>query len=65
MLEGTNVIQIETKEVKQEYFRRVKLVAKLNDGNLIRAIGVVRYSAGILDCSDCELRTMDVKMRKR
>ena len=58
-------------KVKQEYFMREKLVVrlKLYSGNLIRvidawAIGVVRYSAGILDWSEQELRVMDVKSRK-
>ena len=51
--------------------KRVKLVAKskLYGGNLIKAInawaiGVVRYSVGILDWSDRELKAMDVKTRK-
>ncbi|KXJ19770.1 hypothetical protein AC249_AIPGENE21527 [Exaiptasia diaphana] len=59
-------------KVRDEYLRRVKLVAKskLYGGNLIKAINawavsVVRYSAGILDWSDRELKEMDVKTRKR
>ena len=52
--------------------RRVKLVAKskLYGGNLIKAInvwtvGVGRYSAEILGCSDREVKAMDAKTRKR
>ena len=73
VLEGADIMQKEMKEkVRQEYMKRVKLVAKskLYGGNLIKAvnawaIGVVRYSAGILDWSDRELKAMDVKTRKR
>ena len=72
VLEGAGIMQREMKEkVRGEYLRRVKLVAKskLYGGNLIRAInawaiGVVRYSAGILEWSDRELNAMDVKTRK-
>ena len=57
VLEGADIMQKEMKEkVRQAYMKRVKLVAKskLYGGNLIKAInawaiGVVRYSAGILD----------------
>ena len=57
VLEGADIMQKEMKEkVRQEYMKRVKLVAKskLYGGNLIKAInawaiGVVRYNAGILD----------------
>ena len=60
VLEGADIMQKEMKEkVRKEYMKRVKLVAKskLYGGNLIKAIkawaiGVVRYSAGILDWSD-------------
>ena len=58
-------------KVEKEYLRRVKLLArsKLYAGNLIRginawAIGVVRYSAGIIDWTERELKRMDVKTRK-
>ena len=72
VLEGADIMQKEMKEkVKTEYLRRVKLVAKskLYGGHIIRAInawaiGVVRYSGGILEWSDRELRAMDVKTRK-
>ena len=57
--------------VRDEYLRRVKLLtkSKLYSGNLIRgintwAVGVVRYSAGILNWTDGELRAIDVKTRK-
>ena len=73
VLEGADIMQKEMKEkVRQEYMKRVKRVAKSNlyGGNLIKAInawaiGVVRYSVGILDWSDRELKAMDVKTRKR
>merc|ERR1711965_321481 len=58
-------------KVEKEYLRRVKLLArsKLYAGNLIRginawAIGVVCYSAGIIDWTEGELKRMDVKTRK-
>ena len=57
--------------IKEEYLRRVKLLAKsklyarnLIDGINCWAIGVVRYSGGILDWTKGELRQMDVKTRK-
>lgn len=73
VLEGADIMQKEMKQkVRDEYLRRVKRVAKskLYGGNLIKAINawavsVVRYSAGILDWSDRELKEMDVKTRKR
>ena len=58
-------------KIEKEYLRRVKLLArsKLYAGNLIRginawAIGVVRYSAGILDWTEGDLKRMDIKTRK-
>ena len=73
VLEGADIMQKEMKEkVRQKYMKRVKLVtkSKLYGGNLIKAInawaiGVVRYSAGILDWSDQELKAMSAKTRKR
>ena len=57
--------------MKKEYFRRVKklLSSKLNSGNVIGginawAIGIIRYSAGIIDWNRKELRDMDVRTRK-
>jgi hypothetical protein len=72
VLEGADIMQKEMKEkVKKEYLRRVKAVAKsmLYGGHLIKAINawavsVVRYSAGVLDWTDKELKAMDVKTRK-
>jgi len=72
VLEGADIMQREMKEkVRNEYLRRVKLVAKskLYGGHVFRAInawaiGVVRYSAGILEWSDKELKKMDVRTRK-
>ncbi|GAB1602755.1 hypothetical protein Ahia01_000555500, partial [Argonauta hians] len=58
-------------KVKDEYLRRVKCVAKsrLYAGNLIQAVNawavsVVRYSAGVIEWSDRELKAMDVRTRK-
>lgn len=72
VLEGADIMQKEMKEkVRQEYLKRVKLVAKskLYGGNLIKAVNawavaVVRYSAGILEWKDRELKAMDVRTRK-
>ena len=72
ILEGADIKQKEMKEkIKKEYLRRVKLVSKsmLYGGNLIKAINawvvsVVRYSAGIIDWSKAELKSMDIKTRK-
>ena len=57
--------------VRKEYLRRVRLVAGswLYGGNMVRAVNtwavsVVRYTAGILEWSDSELKAMDVKTRK-
>ena len=54
-----------------EYIRRVNLICKsnLNAGNLISgmnacAIGVKRYSGGIIDWPKEELQDMDQKTRK-
>ena len=59
------------KKVKKEYFRRLKLLLKsqLYAGNLISginawAIGIVRYTAGVLDWGKGELRKIDVQTRK-
>lgn len=59
------------KKVKKEYFRRLKLLLKsqLYAGNLIAginawAIGIVRYTAGVLDWGKVELRKIDVQTRK-
>ena len=57
--------------VRNEYLRRVKAVCKSNlyAKNLFTAINVwavsvVRYSAGIIDWNDKELRDLDIKTRK-
>ena len=63
------------KEMKEsigkEYIRRVKLIckSKLNAGNFISgmnawAIGVMRYTGGIIDWTKEELQDMDRKPRK-
>ena len=72
VLEGANIKTREMKEaVRKEYLRRVKLVARsrLYAGNIVRAVNVwavsvVRYTAGVLEWSDKELKAMDVKTRK-
>ena len=72
VLEGAGIKTREMKEmVRKEYLRRVKLVAgsKLYAGNLVSAVNVwavsvVRYTAGILEWNDGELKAMDVKTRK-
>ena len=62
VLEGAGIMNKEMKKkVKEEYLRRVKLVAK---SNLIKgvnawAVSVVRYSAGVLNWTDKELKDMD------
>ena len=57
--------------IKEEYLRRLKLLAKsklyartLIDGINCWVIGVVRDNGGILDWTKGELRHMDVKTRK-
>ena len=57
--------------VTDEYLRRVKAVArsKLYSRNLFNAVNswavsVVRYSAGILNWKENELKSIDVKTRK-
>ncbi len=72
VLQADQVKSVEMKEkIKVEYFRRVKLLgkSKLYAGNLVNginawAVGVVRYSAGILDWTRKDVRAMDVKTRK-
>ena len=58
-------------KVGKEYLRRVKLLSKskLYAGNLVNginawAVGVIRYSAGILDWTCNELKKLDTKTRK-
>ena len=58
-------------KVRTEYFRRLVLLLKseLYAGNLITginawAIGIVRYTAGVLNWGVTELKKMDVKTRK-
>ena len=72
VLQAENVKNREMKDkVRTEYLRRVKLLSKseLYAGNLVKginawAIGVVRYSAGIVDWTKEDLKQMDVKTRK-
>ena len=72
VLEGACIKTKEMKElVMKEYMRRVKLVAGswLYGGNMMQsvntwAVSVVRYTAGILEWTEAELKMMDVKTRK-
>ena len=72
VLQKDSLMSTEMKQkVKTEYFRRLGLLLKseLYAGNLITginawAIGIVRYTAGILDWGSTELKKMDVKTRK-
>ena len=72
VLEGEGVKNKEMKgKVRKEYLRRVKIIAKskLYGGNLIKAVNawavsVLRYSAGVWEWSDRELKEMDIKTRK-
>ena len=72
VLEGANIKYKQMKErVREEYLRRVRLVAKsrLYAENLIHginawAVSVVHYSAGILAWTEKELKAIDVKTRK-
>ena len=72
VLEGACIKTKEMKElVRKEYLKRVKLVANswLYGGNMVQsvntwAVSVVRYTAGILEWNDSELKAMDVKTRK-
>ena len=59
------------KKIKMEFITRLKgiLKSKLNSGNTVKAIHtwavlVIRYSAGIVDWKNSELRNMDGKTRK-
>ena len=72
VLQKDSIMYVEMKKkVKEEYFRRLKCLLKseLYAGNLIAginawAIGIVRYTAGVLDWGKTELAAMDVKTRK-
>jgi hypothetical protein len=72
VLQTEEVMDKEMKrKIKDEYLRRVRLLARsrLYAGNLVQginawAVGVVRYSAGILDWTKEELKGMDIRTRK-
>ena len=72
VLQKDSIMEVEMKaKVKKEYFRRLKclLSSELYAGNLITginawAIGIVRYTAGVLSWGKRELYTMDIKTRK-
>ena len=72
VLEAEDILEKEMKEkLKSEYFRRVKLLAqsKLYGGNAIKginslAVSVIHYTAGIIDRTANELKTIDIRTRK-
>ena len=72
VLEGAGLMTKKMKDmVRAEYLRRVKLVAgsRLYARSLVSAVNiwavsVVRYTAGILEWKEKELKAMDVKTRK-
>ena len=72
VLEAGGMMVKEMKEkVRKEYVRRVRAVAGsgLTGGNLVGAVNawavsVIRYTAGILDWTNAELKALDVKTRK-
>ena len=58
-------------KVKSKYIRRVKklLRSQLNGVNVIAgmnawAVRIIRYGAGVLDCTKEELKSIDIKTRK-
>ena len=59
-------------KINKEYIKRLKVILKsnLNFRNTVKAINkwavpVTRYSAGIVDWRNLELRSMDRKTRKK
>ena len=72
VLEAEDILEKEIKEnLKSEYFRHVKLLAqsKLYGGNAIKginswAVSVIHYTAGIIDWTEKELKTIDIRTRK-
>ena len=72
IIESKKIKQQEMKEkIKNEYKTRLKAIlkSKLNSGNTVKAINtwavpVIRYSAGIVDRKNSELRNMDRKTKK-
>ena len=73
MLQDDMIRHKEMKEkLEEEYIRRVKKVvkSKLNAKNMINginewAVGVIRYSAGVIDWTLQDIKRMDVKTRKQ
>lgn len=72
IMEGGDIKHKEMKEtIRKEYMQRLKAIlkSKLNAGNMIKAINtwavpVIRYSAGIVEWTKAELRSIDQKTRK-
>ena len=71
IIEGGEIKHQEVKEkIIKECIKRVKAIlkSKLNSGNIVKAINtwavpVIRYSAGIVDWKNSELRNVDRKTR--
>ena len=70
IIEGEEIQHQEKKKIKIEYIKRLKAIlkSKLNSGNTVKAINtwvvpVIRYSAGIVDWKNSELRNIDRKTR--
>ena len=69
---GEEIKHQEMKEtIKKKYIKKLKAIlkSKLNFGNTVKAINtwavpVIRYSVGIADWRNSELRNMDRKTRK-
>ena len=72
IIEGEEIKHQEMKEkTRKEYIKRLKAIlkSKLNSGNTVKAINkwavpVIRYSAGVVNWENSELRNMDRKTRK-
>ena len=73
IMEGGDIKHQEMKDtIRKEYMQRLKAIlkSKLNAGNMIKAINtwavpVIRYSAGIVEWTKAELRSIDQKTRKQ
>ena len=71
IIEDEEIKHQEMKEIKKEYITRLKAIlkSKLNFRNTVKAINtwavpVIRYSTGIVDWKNPELRNMDRKTTK-
>ena len=72
VLEADMILEKDMKErLKKEFFRRVRLLvrSKLYGGNMVKginawAVSVIRYTAGIIEWTKKELKSIDVRVRK-